>query len=138
MSAAISIVDEAEKDLPDWQKVGQTLADISAMLGHASAVVSQTRRLNIKNLLKEEYKPLCDNEGSHNYLFGDELPKQIMELNLTNKIAAPRFEAPRSRRGYRPYKRPYRSPGHFLARGRGNLPERGNRGRPNRRPYMRY
>ena len=63
--------------------------DSIALLGHLIGDLSNQRRLTMKNALKPEYQTLCSSstEIAHSpYLFGEDIGKQIKDVEETNKI----------------------------------------------------
>ena len=61
---------------------------MAAILGHAALDISHKRRLFIKSVLNEEYKDLASSTHEvTDFLFGDNLAKQVKDLNLTNKLS---------------------------------------------------
>ena len=86
-SASLSIVEHIQKGRIDLQFVAQTTADIAAMLGQASYDISLKRKQFIKSVIKDEYKDLCSTSEITEFLFGNDLPNRIKELNLTSKLA---------------------------------------------------
>ena len=126
MNSVIGLFCEGQKKSPDFHAMAQSVADIAAMLGDASHEVSRKRRAFIRGSLVSEYKALCTHKGSRNWLFGDDLSKDIADLKLTNKLKKkPSYEHGRYQKGsyrqnrYQPYGSDRSS---FLSRGRGNLP----------------
>jgi len=127
LNIGLSIFDEINsKDLKNsGQAVAQKTADMAAILGHASREISIKRRTFIRGVIHPQYKDLCSTtQPITKKLFGDDLPKLVKGLNLTNKIGK-----------YRPRQKPYdryqrvqmsntlhKNP--FLGQGRGNLPYR--------------
>ena len=72
----------------DIQKIAQINVDMTAILGQAALDISYKRRLFIKSVLKEEYKDLPSTTHEvTDFLFGDNLAKQVKDLNLTNKLS---------------------------------------------------
>lgn len=128
MNATLTIFEECQKDSIDYQKIAQTITDISALLGHSSHEISLKRRHFIRSVISPEYKDLCSpSQPMTDKLFGDDLPKLINELNITNKISNKnKNKAGTMKENYR-YK-PYNTNNNrrvsFLAQGRGNLPQR--------------
>ena len=61
---------------------------MAAILGKVALDISYKRRLFIKSVLKEEYKELASTTHEvTDFLFGDNLAKQVKDLNLTNKLS---------------------------------------------------
>ena len=63
--------------------------DSIALLGHLIGDLSNQRRITMKNALKPEYQTLCSSstEIAHSpYLFGEDIGKQIKDVEETNKI----------------------------------------------------
>ena len=60
-----------------------------ALLGHVNTQLSQFRREQIKPALKQEYSTICSAEVplTSEYLFGDELAKQLRDARESSKIS---------------------------------------------------
>ena len=126
MNAVISIFTESQKSSPNFQVMAQTVADIAAILGDASHEVSAKRRAFLRGSIREEYKALCSKKGSRTRLFGDDIAKDIAELNLTNKLKkAPRPDRNRNNKN----RQNSQSKSQGFQPGRGNL---SNQSRANR------
>ena len=89
MTVTLEIFQESQQEKPDLDLMCQKVADQAAMLGEVSQELSTKRRTYIKGELREEYKALCDNTESKEWLFGDDLPQVIANLGLSHKIAKP-------------------------------------------------
>ena len=63
--------------------------DAIAMLGHVNTQLAQLRRDEIKPSLKAEYSAICSAEVpiSSQYLFGDDLAKQLRDAKEASKIS---------------------------------------------------
>ena len=63
--------------------------DVVALLGHVNAQLAQFRREQIKPALKQEYSTICSAEVplTSQYLFGDELAKQLQGARESSKIS---------------------------------------------------
>jgi len=125
MNASALIFKEAQNEHVDVQKIAQITADMAAMLGQTSHEISLKRRVFIRSVINPEYKDLCSiSQPVTTYLFGDDLPKLVKELNLTNKLSNKgnkyKSNKPYEFKNYRA--RPYYKRSSFLGRGRGNLP----------------
>lgn len=61
--------------------------DVVAMLGHVNTQLAQFRREQIKHALKQEYSTICSAEVplTSQYLFGDELAKQLGDARESSK-----------------------------------------------------
>ena len=61
------------------------------MLGHLNTQLAQLRRDQIQLALKPEYKPICAIEVPENsqYLFGDDIAKQLKDVKETSRPHAP-------------------------------------------------
>ena len=71
--------------------------DSIALLGHLIGDISNQRCLTMTNALKPEYRTLCisSTEIPHlPYLFGEDMGKQIKEVEETNKITKAFKRAP--------------------------------------------
>ena len=85
----ISLVQDVLKDDCDKKKVIQKSTDVIALLGHASSEVSVKRKFFVRSVLKDDYKDLVSITGKvTDQLFGDNLSKNIKDINLTNKLRA--------------------------------------------------
>ncbi|CAH3028501.1 unnamed protein product, partial [Porites evermanni] len=62
--------------------------DVVALLGHVNTQLAQFRREQIKPALKQEYSTICSAEVplTSQYLFGDELAKQLRDARESSKI----------------------------------------------------
>lgn len=124
LNIGLSVIEEVQKKNVSLQNIAQKTVDMAAILGHASHEISLKRRIFIRSVIKPEYKDLCaTTQPITEFLFGDDLPKLVKGLNLTNKLGTKysthknnSYDKSQSR--YRPYKRN----ANFLGRGRGNLP----------------
>ena len=63
--------------------------DVVAFLGHVNTHLAQFRREQIKPALKQEYSTICSAEEplTSQYLFGDELAKQLRDAKEFSKIS---------------------------------------------------
>ena len=145
MNASLKMFEEARQEKPSLQNMAQHLVDISAMLGEASKDLNKKRRSFIRGSLSYDYKDLCENKESKQWLFGDDLPKDVGNMKLTNKIgkryhpyASSNYRTAKRGKGYsyrsdRDYQYgnrnagPYQ-PNSFLGKGRGKLPGRNRSG----------
>ena len=124
MSGVIGLFRESQNDVPNFQNMAQSVADIAAILGEASHDISKKRRAFIRSSLANEYKAICDSRGSNKLLFGDELSQDIAELNLTNKLKRKATYYPSSTKYKKGYfdNRDSGSRSQDFYKGRGNLP----------------
>ena len=77
MSCSLEVLEHTQQPSVDIQKIAQINVDIS-----------YKRRLFIKSVLKEEYKDLASTTHEvTDFLFGDNLARQVKDLNLTNKLS---------------------------------------------------
>ena len=128
MSCALEVLEHAQQPSVDIQKIVQINVDMAAILGQAALDISYKRRLFIKSVLKEEYKDLASTTHEvTDFLFGDNLAKQVKELNLTNKLSVNThkyvYKQKSEKQNYR--NKPYyhhSSKNSFLGRGGGNPP----------------
>lgn len=72
----------------DLSKLITQSVDSIAMLGHASAQVSQFRKHQIKPALKSEYSAICETEEhpDSKFLFGDDLAKNMKDAKEASQI----------------------------------------------------
>ena len=150
MNATLKIFEEAQSKAPTLHTMAQHVVDISAMLGEACKDINKKRCSFVRGCLNENYKGLCENKESKQWLFGDDLPKSVGNMKLTNKIGHQKYH-PYARKGsakkgrqqdsqWTRYGTNNSSRGYtdsFLARGRGRLPRRGS-SRPNRQTQRHY
>ena len=63
--------------------------DVVALLGHVNTQLAQFRRGQIKPALKQEYSMICSAEVplTSQYLFGEELAKQLRDARKSSKIS---------------------------------------------------
>ena len=63
--------------------------DVIALLGHVNTQLAHFRREQIKPTLKQEYSTICSAEVplTSQYLFGDELAKQLRDARESSKIS---------------------------------------------------
>ena len=123
MNASLAILEEVQKENINIQNIAQIVTDISALLSHSSYEISLKRRVFIRNVINPDCKDLCSPmQPMTDKLFGDELPKLVKELKLTNTISN-KCKTQQSNRQprYKPY---YNKRGSFLGQGRGNPPQR--------------
>eukprot|EP00112_Aurelia_sp_Birch-Aquarium-sp1_P021700 Seg5905.2 transcript_id=Seg5905.2/GoldUCD/mRNA.D3Y31 product="hypothetical protein" protein_id=Seg5905.2/GoldUCD/D3Y31 len=80
------------KNFDDKSEINNQISksyDSVALLGHLIGDLSNQRRLTMKNALKPEYQTLCSpsTEIAHSpHLFGEDIGKQIKDVEETNKI----------------------------------------------------
>lgn len=124
LNVNLKILDELKKNEVSMQSIAQKTVDMAAILGHASHEISVKRRVFIRGNINSQYKDLCSStQPITSKLFGDDLPKLVKGLNLTNKIGSKY-----SKTYKKPYDRPQRGSYYirkydsFLGRGRGSLP----------------
>ena len=119
MNASLMIMTECQKeDGVDVQKIAQIITDTSALLSYASHEISLKRRVFIRSVINPEYKDLCaTSQPMTDKLFGDDLPKNVKELRLTNTIS--KGKPFRGKNRYKPY---YNKRDSFLGQWRGNPP----------------
>ena len=131
LNASLQIFDSIQNKKLNLQEIAQTTVNIAAILGHVSYDISIKRRVFIESVLNNDYKNLCSSaQPITEFLFGDDLPKQVKGLNLTNKIGNKFISKPNYKsRNYHSNNyersvrsRPYYKRNSFLGRGRGNLP----------------
>lgn len=74
--------------LDDNKSLIRSLMDSMAILGHTNYEFVQRRRELIRPDLNDKYQQLC---GEHieftNWLFGDDLPKQVQDISATNRVS---------------------------------------------------
>ena len=71
------------------QSIAEKTADIAAILGQASNELSLKGRVFIRSVINGEYRDLCSSSQSvTEFLFGNNLPHVVKELNLTNKFGS--------------------------------------------------
>ena len=88
MNCGLTVLEECQKDNVNIQNIAQSITDMSALLGYSSYEISLKRRVFIRNVINTEYKDLCSpNQPMTTQLFGDDLPKVVKELKLTNAIS---------------------------------------------------
>ena len=89
MNASLCILGEIHGDDVSVQSIAQKTADIAAMLGQASHELSLKRRVFIRSVINSEYKDLrSSSQPVTEFLFGDNLPQVVKELNLANKLGS--------------------------------------------------
>ena len=67
--------------------VAQDCTDSLALLSHVNSCLEQTHRDNIAYCLDTQYHALRKNVSSESeFLFGDDLPKRIMNVTTTKKL----------------------------------------------------
>ena len=89
MNAFLSIRSEIQSGDFSVQRIAQKTADIATILGQASHELSLKRRVFIRSVINSEYKDLCwSSQPVTGFLFGDNLPQVVKELNLTNKLGS--------------------------------------------------
>ena len=125
LNANLSLLKDIQENKFSLQSIAQKTVDMAAILGHASSEISLNRRVFIRGVINPQYKDLCaSTQPITEHLFGDDLPKLVKELNLTNRIGR------HQRVNKKPYDRQYQSRTNrntnnsFLGRGRGSLPQR--------------
>ena len=149
MSAALTVLEEAQCDKPGIGRMTQITTDMCAMLGDVSHEISPKHRSYVRGALKDKYKELCGNKESQQWLFGDHLPQDIIDLGITTKLKK-KDQYNHYNRGHQNYRRGYSShtssrpppysthkPQHsgqpFLGKGRGSLPSGNRRGHNQRK-----
>ena len=84
MNISLSILSEIHSG--DFT-IAQKTADIVAILGQASHELSLKWKVFIRSVINSEYKDLCSSsQPVTEFLFGEDLPQAVKELNLTNKL----------------------------------------------------
>ena len=69
------------------QSIAQKTADIAAILGQASHELSLKQRVFVRSVINSEYKDLCSSsQPVTKFVFADNLPQVVKDLNLTNKL----------------------------------------------------
>ena len=86
MNACIQLLEEAKAPSPNLQAIAQTVADISAMLGHASSDLSKKRREYITKPMKFKYSSLRWEKEEDGLLFGSDVPQKIKDLNFRSQL----------------------------------------------------
>ncbi|CAC5412014.1 unnamed protein product [Mytilus coruscus] len=115
-------------EVPDKKELSQTMLDSIALLATSSYSLSQYRRTNLKQYLKDDYQSLCTPKTKlTDQLFGDDVVNKIKSLTEGKKMAVmvahkPQFSNPSSTRGFGGF-------GGFrgFSRGRGGTSRRGGR-----------
>ena len=75
-----------KNDAIDTTKAVRQILDSVALLTHASFDIIQRRRELIRPDLKK-YQQICaEHVNFTGFLFGDDLPQKIKDINLTNRI----------------------------------------------------
>ena len=137
MSCALEVLGHAQQPNVDIQKIAQINVDMTAILGQAALDISYKRRLFIKSVLKEEYKDLASTTHEvTDFLFGDNLAKQVKDLNLTNKLSINTDKYVYKQKSEKQTFYYHSRKNSFLGRSRGN-PPRYQRGGQNRHLYRR-
>ena len=89
MNASLSIIREIHSGDFSVQSIAQKTADIAAILGQASHELSLKQRVFIRSVINSEYKVLCSSsQPVTKFLFADNLPQVVKDLNLTNKLGS--------------------------------------------------
>lgn len=112
----IEIVNEGLKEKGSQEEKSKTritkASDALIMLASAFTELNQIRKDNFKRGLPAQYRNrLCNtgNEPSKDWLFGDELPKKIKEINDTRSMSSKLSRKPEmSSYRHQPYKADYR------------------------------
>ena len=86
MSGILMLLEEAQKDTPDFVMMGQITADMGAILGDVSHEINKKRRSYVRGSLKYDYKDLCNNRESESFLFGDNLSQDIVDLSASKRL----------------------------------------------------
>ena len=107
MSGIVQLLEEAQRDHPDFVKMGQITADMGAILGDVSHELNKKRRSYVRGSLKYDYKDLCNNRESASFLFGDNLSQDIVDLSASKRL---KYQAYDSSKGTKssPSKNDYR------------------------------
>ncbi|CAC5387480.1 unnamed protein product [Mytilus coruscus] len=91
-------------EVPDKKELSQTMLDSIALLATSSYSLSQYRRTNLKQYLKDDYQSLCTPKTKlTDQLFGDDVVNKIRSLTEGKKMAVmvaqkPQFSNPSSTR----------------------------------------
>ena len=89
MNASLSILGEIHSGDISVQSIAQKTADIAAILRQASHELSLKRRVFIRSVINSEYKDLCSSsEPVTEFLFRDNLPQVVKELDLANRLGS--------------------------------------------------
>jgi len=71
----------------DTNKAIKQLLDSVALLTHANCDIHQRRRDLIRPDLNKSYQQICaEHVGVTGFLFGDDLPQKIKDINATNRV----------------------------------------------------
>ena len=123
-----------------------TLVDGLALMANATQELNQRRREGQRTDLNVAYKGLCNNDtGMSRFLYGDDLPARIKEINETNRVgsklaAGPTFGQRHStlhRYGQRQQPYPARGKPNWMGRFRGAFLDRGSHHTQRGRPFPR-
>ena len=89
MNASLSILGEIHSGDFSVQSIAQKTADIAAILRQVSHELSLKRRVFIRSVINSEYKDLCSSsEPVTEFLFRDNLPQVVKELDLANRLGS--------------------------------------------------
>ena len=132
LNVCMDILNNVQQENFSVHEMAQKTVDMAGILGHASKEISIKRRTFIRNVINPQYKDLCSaTQPITTHLFGDDLPKLVKGLNLTNRIgnrsSVPSKGYHARSQGKSSYysntnKNHYKKQNSFLGRGRGNLP----------------
>jgi len=136
LNVNLKILEEVKNGNVSVQSLAQKTVDMAAILGHASHEISLKRRIFIRGNINPQYKDLCaQSQPITSKLFGDDLPKLVKELNLTNKISNKYAKSSTTKSYDKPQRgQNYNRRNSFLGRGRGSLPYRQNNYTQSKRP----
>jgi len=100
LSAVVTLLDKAKKakkakDMLSSDLVYNTMADATKLLVTAHKDLSQLRRENLRSLLPQQNREICDAQGyevieNNDLLFGNDLGKKVEELNKVKKLQTPK------------------------------------------------
>ena len=78
---------KSKNDVFDTAKAVRQILDSVALLTHANCDIIQRRRELIRPDLNKLYQQICAEHVSFTgFLFGDDLPQKIKDINMTNRV----------------------------------------------------
>lgn len=86
MHAGIKMFEEAKSPQPSLQNMAQSLADMSAILGHATHDISKRRRQLFVYKMEPKYFPLQWEKEEDNLLFGKDFTQKVKDVKLKDSI----------------------------------------------------